>query len=179
VKVVAVVVVFYPPSTARCGMDVTETDLPGVGKRFEVDVGDGETAVVLVHNTGRRELFVRPDPEADAEKLLDLSDREARVLGSILEGAHFQPVRTDVTETTIGENGIMLEWYTLSGDDTLAGTSIGSVDVRQRTGATIAAIERAGEVVQSPGPEFVFEPGDRLVVVGSRETLAAFAEELL
>jgi TrkA domain protein len=160
-------------------MDVTETDLPGVGKRFEVDIGDDETAVVLVHNTGRRELFVRPDPDADAEKLLDLADREARIVGSIMEGAHFQPVRTEDTATVIGENGIVLEWYTLPADAALVGQSIGEADVRQRTGVTIAAIERAGEVVQSPGPEFVFRSDDRLVVVGSRETHAAFAEELL
>jgi TrkA domain protein len=160
-------------------MDVTETDLPGVGKRFEVDIGDGETAVVVVHNTGRRELFLRPDPEADAEKLLVLPDREARVVGSILEGAHFQPVRTEDTATAIGENGVVLEWYTLAPDAALVGQSIGDADVRQRTGVTVAAIERAGEVVQSPGADFVFEPDDRLVVVGSRETLAAFAEELL
>jgi TrkA domain protein len=160
-------------------MDVTETDLPGVGKRFEVPVGDGETAVVLVHNSGRRELFVRPEPEADAEAVLDLSDRQARVLGSILEGAHFQPIATDDTATTIGEDGVMLEWYTLSADAPLVGQSIGTVGVRERTGATVAAVEREGEVLQSPGPDHVFEAGDRLVVVGSRATHETFVDELL
>jgi len=160
-------------------MDVTETDLPGVGKRFEVPVEDGETAVVLVHNSGRRELFVRPEPEADAKAVLDLSDRQARILGSILEGAHFQPVATDDTATTIGEDGVMLEWYTLEADAPLVGQSIGTVGVREQTGATVAAIEREGEVLQSPGPEFVFESGDQLVVVGSRETHETFVEELL
>jgi TrkA domain protein len=160
-------------------MDVTETDLPGVGKRFEVDLGSDEAALVLIHNNGRRELFYRPDPDADAEKMLELSDREARTIGSLLEGAHFQPVATDTTETTIGEDGVMLEWYTLDADDELVGMSIGTVDVRRRTGATVAAIERDGEVVQSPGPDFVFGNGDQLVVVGSRENHEAFVEELL
>ena len=160
-------------------MDVTETDLPGVGKRFEVALGGDEAAIVLIHNNGRRELFHRSEPDADAEKLLELSDREARTIGSLLEGAHFQPVATDTTETTIGEDGVMLEWYTLDEDDELVGMSIGTVDVRQRTGATVAAIERDGEVIQSPGPDFVFEDDDRLVVVGSRENHEAFVEELL
>lgn len=160
-------------------MDVTETDLPGVGKRFEVELGGDEAAIVLIHNNGRRELFHRPESGADAEKLLELSDREARTIGSLLEGAHFQPVATDTTETTIGEDGIMLEWYTLDADDELTGMSIGTVDVRRRTGATVAAIEREGEVIQSPGPDFVFEDDDQLVVVGSRENHEAFVEELL
>jgi TrkA domain protein len=160
-------------------MDVTETDLPGVGKRFEVDLGGEGAAVVLLHNNGRRELFYRPTPDADAEELLELSDREARTIGSILEGAHFQPVATDTTATTIGEDGVMLEWYTLDADDELTGQSIGTVGIRERTGATVAAIEREGEVVQSPGPEFVFEPDDQLIVVGSAENHETFTEELL
>lgn len=110
-------------------MDVTETDLPGVGKRFEVDLRGDETAVVLIHNNGRRELFSRPDSSADAKKLLELSDREARTIGSLLEGAHFQPIATDTTETTIGEDGIMLEWYTLDEDAELVGMSIGTAAV--------------------------------------------------
>jgi len=157
-------------------MDVSETDLPGVGKRFEVDIGDGETAVVLVHNTGRRELFVRPDPDADAEEVLRLDDEAARVIGSILEGAHFQPKATDLTETTIGDN-VMLEWYTLDEDAPLVGKSLQEAAVRNRTGATVAAIERSGEVIQSPSADFSFQTGDQLIVVGSRENHESFLAE--
>jgi len=157
-------------------MDVTETDLPGVGRRFELDVGDGKTAVVLIHNTGRRELFVRPEPDADAEEVFDLDDEAARVLGSILEGAHFQPKATDLTATTIGDN-VMLEWYTLEEDAPLVGQSLGEADVRNRTGATVAAIERAGEVVQSPGADFTFTVDDQLIVVGSRANHESFMAE--
>lgn len=154
-------------------MDVTETDLPGVGKRFEVDIGDGQTAVVLVHNTGRRELFVRPEPDADAEKVLDVSNREARVIGSVLEGAYFQPVATDLTETAIGDD-LLLEWYTLGADAELVGSSLAETGVRESTGATVAAIERGGEVIQSPDPDLRFEAGDQLVVVGTTESLETF-----
>lgn len=157
-------------------MDVSETDLPGVGKRFELDVGGGETAVIVVHNTGRREVFVRPDPGADAELLLDLTDQQARIVGSILEGAYFQPVETDTTATTIGDN-VLLEWYTLEADAPLVGKSIKEANVRGETGATIAAIERGGEVIQSPDPDWVFEADDQLIVVGTREHHEQFAAE--
>lgn len=157
-------------------MDVTETDLPGVGKKFELDVGGGETVVIIVHNTGRRELFLRPEPGADAEELLDLSDREARMVGSILEGAHFQPVATDETKTKIGDN-VLLEWYTLTEDSPLVGQTLAEADVRGATGATVAAIERGDEVIQSPEPDRAFEAGDQLIVVGTRENHETFAEE--
>ena len=157
-------------------MDVSETDLPGVGKRFEFDIGGGETVVIVVHNTGRREVFVRPEPGADAEEVLDLTDRQARIVGSILEGTYFQPVETDTTATTIGDN-VMLEWYTLATDAPLVGKSIKEANVRGETGATIAAIERGGDVIQSPDPDWVFEADDQLVVVGTREHHEQFAAE--
>lgn len=157
-------------------MDVTETDLPGVGKRFEVDLGEGQSAVILVHNTGRRELFVRPEPDADAEKLLDLTNRESRIVGSILEGAYFQPVATDLTETVIGEN-LLLEWYTLEEGAPLVGSTLAEAGVRDQTGATVAAIERENGVIQSPDPSLRFQAGDKLVIVGTPESLGTFEEQ--
>jgi TrkA domain protein len=154
-------------------MDVSETDLPGVGKRFEGDLGSGKSAVVVVHNTGRRELFVCPSP--DAEELLDLTDREARVVGSILEGAYFQPVVTDTTATRIGDN-VMLKWYTLDADSSLVGRSLEEADVRSITGATVVAVERGDEVIQSPDATFSFEKNDQLIVVGTSEDHKEFAE---
>ena len=156
-------------------MEISETDLPGVGKRFELDLGDGESAIVVVHNTGRRELFVRPEPDADAEELLDLTDKEARIIGSILEGAHFQPVATDNTATQIGDN-VMLEWYTLDEDSELVDETLAEADVRSTTGATVVAVERDDEVIQSPEAEFAAEVGDQLIVVGTRENHEKFAE---
>ena len=43
--------------------------------------------------------------------------------------------------------------------------------------ATVAAIERDGEVVQSPDADFEFRAGDQLIVVGSRENHESFSAE--
>lgn len=149
-------------------MDVSETDLPGVGKRFEVTLEEGGVAVVVIHNSGRRELFYRESPNADGSGLLDLTDQESRVVGSILEGAYFQPVRTKSPETTLGE-GVILEWYTLDDDDPVVGKTLAEADIRERTGATIIAIERGEECVASPEADFRLEAGDIAVAVGTRE----------
>lgn len=149
-------------------MDVSETDLPGVGKRFEVDLEEGGVAVVVIHNSGRRELFYRESPDADGEELLDLTDQESRVVGSILEGAYFQPIRTKSPETTLGED-VIIEWYTLNEGMAVVGETLEETDIRGRTGATIIAVERGEEVFPSPEADFRLEAGDIAVAVGTRE----------
>jgi TrkA domain protein len=156
-------------------MTVYESELPGVGTKFEVEIGDGERLVVVIHNTGQREVFRKPSEDADSEKLFDLSDRLARQVGSILEGTHFQPVQTDRIETMLAE-GTFLEWYNVEETAELAGTTIADAGVRQRTGASIVAIERDENVIPSPAPDTRIEVGDTVVVIGAREDIHAFGE---
>jgi TrkA domain protein len=158
-------------------MDVSETDLPGVGKRFEVTLEEGGVAVVVIHNSGRRELFYRGSPNEDAEELLDLTDQESRVVGSILEGAFFQPVRTQDPETLLGDN-VVIEWYTLDADDPFVGETLTETDIRDRSGVTVIAVERGEECVASPEADFRLREGDVLVTVGTRENQSEL-EELL
>lgn len=158
-------------------MDVSETDLPGVGKRFEVALEEGGVAVVVIHNSGRRELFYRETPEADGEELLDLTDQESRVVGSILEGAFFQPVRTESPETTLGE-GVIIEWYTLREGMTVTGATLKETGIREKTGATVIAVERGEQCIASPDADFTLREGDIVIAVGTHENQAEL-EELL
>lgn len=158
-------------------MDVSETDLPGVGKRFEVTLQEGGVAVVVIHNSGRRELFYRESPDADGEELLDLTDQESRVIGSMLEGAYFQPVRTQNPETILGDN-VMIEWYTIGSGDPFVDETLEEANIRERTGTTVIAIERGEDCVASPEADFRIREGDILVTVGTRENQAEL-EELL
>jgi K+/H+ antiporter YhaU regulatory subunit KhtT len=50
--------------------------------------------------------------------------------------------------------------------------------LRTRTGASIVGIERAASNVINPGPDEELQAGDRLLMIGSLEQLAA-AENLL
>lgn len=49
----------------------------------------------------------------------------------------------------------------------LAGQSLESVDVRSRTGTTVIAVERNGELLTDLAPEFVVQFDDELIVAGS------------
>jgi len=56
--------------------------------------------------------------------------------------------------------------------------TIGSLDIRNKTGATILAIKRGTETIAHPPPEEVLAEGDALYVAGNDEQLQAF-EHLL
>ncbi|ELZ27403.1 trk active potasium channel [Halosimplex carlsbadense 2-9-1] len=58
----------------------------------------------------------------------------------------------------------------------LVGTSLGDADVRARTGVTVVAVERNGDVVTDLGPDFRTQTGDELIVAGPDESTNRFTE---
>lgn len=154
-------------------MTVYESDLPGVGKKFEVELDDDRRLVIVTHNTGKREVFLKTGEGADSEKLFELPDRLARTIGTILEGAYFQPIQSERVETMLAE-GTFLEWYSVDESSDVAGETLEGARIREQTGVSVVAIERDDGVVPAPGPETVIEAGDTLVVIGSRENIRRF-----
>ena len=51
------------------------------------------------------------------------------------------------------------------------GKTLGAVDLRNRTGATVSAVVRGEESFTSPGAEFTIEAGDTLVLVASHRDM--------
>jgi TrkA domain protein len=157
-------------------MTVYETDVPGVGRKFELEVGGGARLVVLMHHDGRRELFHRPDPDADSQRIADLDGETARQLGAILTGAYFQPIELDRTQVPLGE--AILEWVELDGDSAVVGQTLSGCDVRSQTGVSVIAIQRGDETLPNPDPDETLAVGDILVVLGTRAEQQALREFL-
>jgi TrkA domain protein len=154
-------------------MTVYESDLPGVGKKHEIELGDGSRLVVVTHNTGKREVFRRPSPDADSEKLFELPDQLARQVGTILEGAYFQPVRSQSIETLLGGD-TLIEWVDVPEDSDLAGQTLGETDLRQETGANVILVQRGDLTITNPGGDTEIRAGDTLLAVGPREACRTF-----
>jgi TrkA domain protein len=152
-------------------MTVYETDVPGVGRKYELDYGTDRLVVLLRHD-GERELYRRP-ADGDGEKLLDLNGPQARKLASILAGAYFQPVALDTVSLPIGD--AIIEWVDVSDRSPLAGATLADADVWDETGATVVAVQRGERTHTTPDPDFAVEAGDVLVAVGTREEIAALA----
>ena len=152
-------------------MTVYETDVPGVGKKFEVEIGGDERLVLLLHHDGKREVFHKPDPDTDAERLFTLNGQLAREVGAILQGAYFQPVETDEVEVPLGE--AIIEWLDVGEGSPLVDQTLAEAGVRKQTGASIIAIQRGADTVPNPGPGETIAAGDILVTLGTRDEQSA------
>ena len=152
-------------------MTVYETDVPGVGKKFEIELDGEERLVIVMHHDGKREVFHKPTPDADAERLFTLSGRIARETGAIIQGAYFQPVELSDVDVPLGD--AIIEWLDVEAGSTLEGQTLAESHVRQETGASIIAVQRDGETIPNPDADTTFESGDILVALGTRAELDA------
>jgi TrkA domain protein len=147
-------------------MKVYENEVPGVGQKYEMELTGKTWLVVVLHHDGRCELFRRDGPDADGEKILDLNGEQANKLGSVLEGAYFETVDTASLSVPLGED--IIEWIEIPEDSPVAGSTLEGCDIRNRTGATVIAIQRGDDTISNPEPDFELADGDLLVAVGSR-----------
>ncbi|MDG5778372.1 TrkA C-terminal domain-containing protein [Haloarculaceae archaeon H-GB1-1] len=157
-------------------MTVYETDIPGVGRKFELELDGEARAIVVVHHDGRRELFHRATPDADSEKLFDLDGEQARQLGSILSGAYFESVATDDLTLPLGE--AFIEWFDVESDSPLVGETLESAAIRAETGVSVIAVQRGTETLENPDAGFELQTDDVLVTLGTRDEQTA-VEDLL
>lgn len=156
--------------------EVTETQLPGVGIRYEFSTEDGDRVGVLCHHGGRREVVVYDvrDPDV-ARTVVQLSASDSRTLSELL-GA------TQVSEA-IGAmqhqvEGLTLDWVEVAESSSLAGHTIADGQLRSRTGASLVAVIRDGTTEPAPGPDFVLQAGDVAVAVGSADALVQLRRAL-
>jgi TrkA domain protein len=157
-------------------MEVREHDLPGVGKKFAITTGDGDRMTVIIHNSGHREIYFFERGEDYPAYAVRMDDGEARKLGAILGGAYFQPVVAESMEMVFSQ--LSVEWLRVASGSPLAGQSLASAAVRERTGASVIAILRDGSALPNPQPDERFAAGDTLVVVGDRAQVGRFGDLL-
>lgn len=56
------------------------------------------------------------------------------------------------------------------------GRSLRELDLRQRHGVTVIAVEHRGELIISPPADYRFEPDDKLALLGSNERVASLTD---
>jgi CPA2 family monovalent cation:H+ antiporter-2 len=74
--------------------------------------------------------------------------------------------------------GVEIETVTVPANALGAGQSLADLGLRQRTGASVVAIERRGERLLSPGPLSRLEPGDIIVLLGTHDQVQAARERI-
>jgi TrkA domain protein len=155
-------------------MDVEQTALPGIGLRHEFTTQSGRRIGVVSHRSGRRDLVIydKHDPDRACETV-KLNDEEADALVELLGAPRIvqrlNALHREVEGLVSLQVPVAAHW---------GGRPMGDAQIRTRTGASIVAIVRAGQVNASPGPDFVLAGADVVVVVGSPESTEAASQIL-
>ena len=156
--------------------EVTETQLPGVGVRYEFQTTDKDHVGVVHHHSGRREIVVydRKDPDV-ARSVLELSADDSRTLSDLLGASQLTEAMAAVQQRI---EGLTLEWVEVADGSSMAHRSIGEGQLRTRTGASVVAVIRGDTSEPAPNPDHVLEPGDVVVAVGTAHGLELLRQAL-
>ena len=150
-------------------MDVEVTRLPGVGVKQEFATVTGRRLGVLTYRDGHRELLVSDLDDPDAcSATVPLTEPECVALGTLLGAPNLvAQLRDEHSEVT----GVGTSQLPVAPGSPYAGRTLGDTALRTRSGASVVAVVRTGAVHASPRPDFRFEAGDLVVVVGTPDGL--------
>jgi TrkA domain protein len=157
-------------------VDVEETRLPGVGLRHDLTTRGGQRIGVVSQVNGERELVMydRHDPDA-CRAVVHMSAEEAGALAELLGAPRVVERLARLREQI---EGIATEGIVLTEGSPFVGRTLGDAQIRTRTGASVVAVVRHGEVFPSPAPSFRFGTADKVIVVGTDDGVAAVAHLL-
>jgi TrkA domain protein len=165
------------PDRRVLNAEVTEQSLRGIGKRYELAHVEGGNVVVIIHHSGRTDLYVMDERAGEPRAAVALSDAQARTLGAVLGGAYFKPAVVEAVDAVIG--GLLIDWFTLREDSPGVGKTISELEIRRRTRMTVAAIARDKGSIVAPEPAEQLLAGDRLVVIGRPEDVPTFVAHVV
>ena len=146
-------------------MEIQETALPGVGRRYDLTTQRGNQLGVVSYRAGRRDLLLYdPDDPDTSRDVIRLSQEEADALADLLGAARLTGHLAELRQQL---EGLAISWLTIRGDSPYAGGTIADTQARSRTGVSIVAVLRGQTAFPAPEPSFAFQPGDTAVVVGT------------
>jgi TrkA domain protein len=157
-------------------MEINETPLPGVGLRYDFTTRSGRQIGVISHRSGRRDLVVydRDDPDT-CQEVLRLSEEEAEGLAETLGGFRIAGSLAALQQQV---EGVGIDWLEIGAGSSFDRRTIADTQARTRTGVSIVAVLREGSTIPSPRPDFAFQAGDNVVVVGTPAGIRALTELL-
>jgi TrkA domain protein len=148
-------------------VNVEVTPLPGIGVRKDFGLRNGRRIGVVTHRDGKIDLIVSKSDDPDACLAeLPLTADEAGALANLLGAPQLV---AQLTEEHRDLPGIHTRQIPVSAP--FDGRTLGETALRTRTGVSVVAVMRAGQVHPSPTPDFTLTEGDLMVTVGTAEGL--------
>jgi len=151
---------------------ISESNLPGVGRKFQVETLSGDRLTIVIHDDGTRELyhFSRKNLDRPAS-VLRLTDGEARQIAGIVGGLTYLPKALPATEVVLED--LVLEWFTLPEGAAAAGKTIKELQLRTRTGSSVVSIIEANRSTRTnPEAATLINDGATLILAGDRRSNA-------
>ncbi|MER5454874.1 MULTISPECIES: potassium transporter TrkA [unclassified Micromonospora] len=72
------------------GKGIYVQELPGIGKRYDVDLGSNTQRIsIVVRRDGNRDLYVFAAGADDPVAVIEMSEEQARKVGALLSGTYF------------------------------------------------------------------------------------------
>lgn len=157
-------------------MNVEVTLLPGIGVRKDFALASGRRIGVITRKDGANELIVsrKDDPDA-TQASITLSNEEAAALGNLLGSPQ---LIAQLGEEHRDLPGINTRQLPIREGSRFDGRPLGDTGMRTKTGVSVVAVMRAGQVQPSPTPDYTLVSGDLLVAVGTADGLDAAARIL-
>lgn len=157
-------------------MNVEVTPLPGIGVRKDFEVSAGRRIGVVTYREGGLELIVSRSDDPDAcMASISLSTEEASTLSNLLGAPQLvEQLRDEHRDLP----GLTTRQISVPDTSPFDGREMGDTQIRTRTGASVVAVMRAGQIYPSPRPDFVIVSGDLLIIVGTSEGIETAAKIL-
>ncbi|RYG24468.1 potassium:proton antiporter [bacterium] len=152
---------------------IRESNLPGVGHKFQIETASGDRLTIVIHDDGRRELYHFDANQPDrVVSVVTLQDSEARQIAGIIGGLTYVPKALPSAELLLDD--LVLEWFTIPQNAFCVSKTIRDLGVRTQTGASIVSIIRESRHnILNPEADTLLEEGTTLVVAGDRKTIGA------
>lgn len=159
-------------------MNIRESELPGIGCKFEVITKNNDKLVIVIHDDGRREIYhFDSDDHDEVISSVTLNDAEARQIAGILGGMAYKPKALETIDMAFDD--LIIEWYQVEPGAPAVNKTIGEIDIRNNYGVTVIAVKKKNAKTNNPGPDTIIEAGDMLVISGERNQLKELIKNLL
>ncbi|KZM52854.1 cation:proton antiporter regulatory subunit [Anoxybacillus geothermalis] len=160
-------------------MNIRESELPGIGYKFEIITRNKDKLVIVIHDDGRREIYHFDAEDYDeVVSSVTLSDQEARQIAGIIGGMAYKPKTLETIEFAFDD--LIIEWFQVEPNAPAVNQKIGELDIRNRFGVTVIAIKKKhSQKSHNPGPNTLIEAGDTLIMSGERQQIKEIISHLL
>ena len=157
---------------------ISEANLPGVGRKFQIETVRGDRLVIVIHDDGDREIYHFDRKNLDrAASVITLTDGESRQLAGIVGGLTYVPKALPTAEVVLDD--LVLDWFTIEPGAAAIGKTIRELQPRTVTGASIVSLVEPNHIKRTnPEADTLLNEGATLILAGDRKTIAALKKLL-